>query len=61
MKPRRSVMDDPDLRLVGRALRRAAAKALALARNTRTPFYVYEHGRIVNILNRRRKKPSRRI
>jgi hypothetical protein len=38
-----------------KALRRAAKKAVALARLTGTPAYVLENGRIVDIAKRRRK------
>ena len=57
-------INDPDLRYVGRALRRAAAKAKALALETGTPFYVWENGRIVDALKgvrRRKRKSTRRL
>ena len=38
-----------------KALRRAAKKAVELARLTGTPAYVWENGRIVDIAKRRRK------
>ena len=38
-----------------KALRRAAKKAVELARLTGTPAYVLENGRIVDIAKRRRK------
>lgn len=44
-----SKLRDPDLLLVGVALRRAAKEAQALARRTGTPCYVWRKGRIVNI------------
>lgn len=40
---------DPDMLQVGVALRRAALKAQALARQTATPCYVWVNGQIVNI------------
>ena len=40
---------DPDLLKVGAALQRAALKALELARQTGTPCYVWQNGKIVNI------------
>lgn len=40
---------DPDMLQVGVALRRAALKAQALARQTETPCYVWVDGQIVNI------------
>ena len=59
MKNGKRSINDSDLRHVGRALRRAAAKAKSLARATGTPFYVWENGRIVDLLkNSRRKKPQ---
>jgi hypothetical protein len=38
-----------------KALRRAAKKAVELARMTGTPAYVLENGRIVDIAKRKRK------
>jgi hypothetical protein len=42
-------LTDPDLLKAGDALRRSARKALDLARQTGTPCYVWQDGRIVNI------------
>ena len=41
---------DPDLAKVGDALKRAAASALTLGRQTKTPVYVLKDGKIVNLL-----------
>lgn len=46
---------DPDLRHVGTALRRAALAARKLAEQTNTPFYVYENGKIIDLLEEERK------
>lgn len=40
---------DPDLLQVGKALQRAALRALELARQTGTPCYIWRDGRVVNI------------
>jgi hypothetical protein len=40
---------DPDLRLVEIALRRAAAKARDLGRETNTPVFVLRDGKMVNL------------
>lgn len=45
----RSPSTDPDLLHVGAALQRAAAYALALARRTGTPCYVWQDGRVADI------------
>ncbi|MCX7016562.1 MAG: hypothetical protein NTW86_29060 [Candidatus Sumerlaeota bacterium] len=49
---------DPDILAVGRALRRAARRALELGRQTGTPVYVIKNGRIVDLTQegRNRKK-----
>ena len=44
-----SRLRDADLLKVGDALRRAATKAQELARQTGTPCFVWQNGRIVNI------------
>jgi hypothetical protein len=56
---------DPDLAKVGDALKRAAASALTLGRQTKTPVYVIKDGKIVNLLAGRAKaspqwKPGKR-
>ncbi len=64
MRNGKLTLKDSDLRYVGRALRRAGAKARALALKTGTPFYVYEGGRIVDALKhvrRRKSKSTRRL
>jgi hypothetical protein len=43
-----------------KALRRAAKKAVELARRTGTPAYVWENGRIVDIAKRPPKKKTNR-
>lgn len=49
---------DPDLLKVGDALRRAAEKAQELARQTGTPCYIWQDGRVVNIGAPVRAEPS---
>jgi hypothetical protein len=44
-----SEIRDPDLRLVEVALRRAAARARELGRQTGTPVYVLRDGKIVDL------------
>jgi hypothetical protein len=58
-----SGLEDPDMRGVMPALRRAAKAALELGRQTGTPVYVMKNGRIVNInpggkLKRPRRRPE---
>ncbi len=50
---------DKDLLGSQAALKRAARSALMTARNTRTPCYVLQHGKVVDIAAARRR-PSRR-
>ena len=50
---------DKDLRGSQAALERAARSALAVARTTRTPCYVLEHGKVVDIAAAR-QRPSKR-
>lgn len=45
----KTTLRDSDLLNVGAALRRSAADALRIARQTGTPCYVWEDGRIVDI------------
>ena len=61
MRNSESAIKDPDLRYVGRALRRAAAKARALALETGTPFYVWEGGRVVDALKNVRRRKAKSI
>ena len=49
MNGTKSRLRDPDLLKVGDALRRAATNAQELARQTGTPCYVWQDGRVVNI------------
>lgn len=51
---------DRDLLGSQAALKRAARSALRMARDTGTPCYVLQHGKIVDIAATR-KRPSRRI
>ena len=44
-KPHRS--NDPDLRGAEPALRRAAATARRIAKATRTPYVIWENGKVV--------------
>lgn len=55
MKTRKALPKDSDLMGVDRALRRAAKKARELAVRTRTPLYVFEGGKVVDVMKRRRK------
>jgi hypothetical protein len=41
---------DPDLAGIEAALKRAALNALRLSIQTNTPFYVFENGKIINLL-----------
>ena len=43
------ILRDPDMRLVGVALERAALQAQQFALQTGTPCYVWQDGKIVNI------------
>jgi hypothetical protein len=47
---------NPDILASGKALRRAARRALELGKMTRTPVYVLQNGRIVDLI---KKKPWR--
>lgn len=59
MKSGRLAETDPDLARVLPALKRAAASAWRLSVETGTPFFVIEHGRVVD-RNAARKKGSGR-
>jgi len=50
---------DPDLLGALPALKRAAANALNLARQTKTPCYVLKDGKIVDIAASRPKAPKK--
>lgn len=50
---------DPDFLGALPALKRAAASALKLARQTKTPCYVMKDGKIVDIAARRAKTPKK--
>ena len=50
---------DPDLAAVHQALKRSAKAALVQARQTKTPCYIVEDGRIVDIAARKSsRKPT---
>jgi len=51
---------DPDIIASGKALRRAARRALQLGLQTGTPVYVIKKGRIVVLTKQVRQKTTRR-
>jgi hypothetical protein len=51
---------DPDVAATLRALRRASDRALRLAKETGTPFWVMKNGRIVNLNPGAKTGPKRR-
>jgi len=51
---------DPDIIASEAALHRAAKRALQLGLETGTPVYVLEHGKIVDLTKRYRRKTQRR-
>ena len=55
MKTKKALPKDSDLMGVDKALRRAARKARELALKTRTPLYVFEGGKIIDVTKRSRK------
>jgi diaminopimelate decarboxylase len=55
MKTKRALPRDVDLAGAGKALKRAAKNARELSQKTNTPFYVYEDGKIINVLKRAKK------
>ncbi len=55
MKKKGADPRDFDLRGVDRALRRAARTAKELAVRTRTPFFVFEDGKVVDAMKRGKK------
>ena len=55
MKTKRTLPRDADLAGVGKALKRAAKNARELSQKTNTPFYVYEDGKIINMMKRTKK------
>jgi len=59
MKSKRTLPQDSDLAGAGKALKRAAKKARELSQKTNTPFYVYEGGKIVNVLKCAKKAVGR--
>lgn len=57
MKTKSALPRDLDLAGIDAALRRAAKKARELAEKTRTPFYVFEDGKIIDVLKSTKKMP----
>ncbi|HET6419634.1 MAG TPA: hypothetical protein VFG19_05720 [Geobacteraceae bacterium] len=55
MSDKKSLPKDTDLAGAEKALKRAAKAARTLARKTKTPCYVIEEGKIVNIAERHAK------
>ncbi len=47
MKDKKRKVSDPDIQGVGPALRRSAARAREIARQTGTPLVIYKDGKIV--------------
>ncbi len=56
MRTKKSLPKDSDLAGVGKALRRAARKARDLAVRTRTPLYVFENGKVVNLVKQKKSR-----
>ena len=61
-KSRKIIIDSTDPDILGSlpALRRAARAARKLAKETGTPLYVWEKGRVVNLNPIRRKRATSR-
>jgi diaminopimelate decarboxylase len=55
MKTKKTLPRDIDLAGVDKALKRAARTARELSKKTNTPFYIYEGGKIVDVLKRTKK------
>lgn len=55
MRTKKTLPEDSDLAGVDKALRRAAKKAKELAVKTRTPLYVFENGKVVDLTKQKRK------
>lgn len=55
MRTKKTLPKDSDLAGVGKALRRAARKAKERAVMTHTPLYVFENGKVVNLMKRKQK------
>lgn len=58
MKTKKTLPRDVDLAGAGKALKRAAKMARELSEKTNTPFYVYEDGKIINLLKRSKKSAA---
>lgn len=56
---KKNLPNDPDLLGALEALKRSAANALKIARQTDTPCYVYRDGKIVDIAARRPKRADK--
>lgn len=58
-KKKPEASENPEFAGMDAALKRAAKAALALARKTKTPCYVWQDGKIVDLCAvRKRKKPG---
>jgi hypothetical protein len=55
MRTKKALPKDSDLAGVDKALRRAAKKAREIAIKTRTPLYVFENGKVVNLTKQKLK------
>ena len=55
MNRRKALPKDSDIAGVDKALRRAARKARELAIRTHTPLYVFEDGKVVDLMKGRKK------
>ncbi len=58
MRTKKALPKDSDLVGVDKALKRADRKAKELAIKTHTPLYVFENGKVVDLM-KERKKPDR--
>lgn len=61
MATKKPLSFDSDLAGIDKALRRAAKSALALARQTKTPCYVFKDGKIVDIAIRKKTTGARKM
>ncbi len=52
---KKNLPKDTDFAKVDKALKRAAKKARELAVKTRTPFYIFDDGQIINLTKHRKK------
>jgi len=56
MKTKKTLPKDSDLVGVDKALKRAARKAKELAIKTHTPLYVFEDGKVVDLMKVRKRR-----